>query len=99
MFSYLVDTIKLFRLREINHLRSMKKTDETVTGFRAMLKGEVILPDDSSYDEARTIWNGMFDKKPAIIARCMNAGDVSHSVKFARSNEPMHFLKCLRVTS
>ena len=65
----------------------MKKTDETLAGFKAQLKGEVILPDDSAYDEARTIWNGMFDKKPAIIARCLNAGDVSHSVKFARTNE------------
>ena len=65
----------------------MKKTDETVAGFRAQLTGKVILPDDSAYDEARAIWNGMFDKKPAIIARCMNAGDVSHSVKFARAHE------------
>ena len=64
----------------------MKKTDDTVAGFRAQLKGEVILPDDSFYDDARTIWNGMFDKKPAIIARCLNAEDVSHSVKFARAN-------------
>ncbi len=58
-----------------------------MAGFRAQLTGKVILPDDSAYDEARTIWNGMFDKKPAIIARCLNAGDVSHSVKFARANE------------
>ena len=65
----------------------MKKTDETVAGFRAQLKGEVILPDDSAYDEARSIWNGMFDKKPAIIARCLNASDVASSVNFARAHD------------
>ena len=65
----------------------MKKTDETVAGFRAQLKGEVILPDDSAYDEARSIWNGMFDKKPAIIARCLNASDVASSVNFARTHD------------
>lgn len=65
----------------------MKKSDETIAGFRAQLKGNVILPGDSGYDEARTIWNGMFDKKPAIIARCLNATDVANSVNFARAHE------------
>ena len=38
------------------------------------------------YDAARTIWNGMHDKRPALIARCLDNDDVSQAVSFARDN-------------
>lgn len=44
------------------------------------------MPDDHGYDGARQIWNGMFDRKPAIIARCVGTSDVIHAVNFARDN-------------
>ena len=50
------------------------------------LSGPVILPDSPDYDGARAIWNGMHDKRPALIARCLNAEDVSNAVSFARDN-------------
>lgn len=50
------------------------------------IAGKVILPGDSDYDEARTIWNGMIDKKPAMIVRVAEAGDVPHAVNFAREH-------------
>jgi len=50
----------------------------------ARFRGQVIVPEDESYDEVRQIWNGMFDKKPALIARCTSAEDVSVAVSFAR---------------
>lgn len=50
------------------------------------IKGRVILPQDKEYDEARTIWNGMIDKKPAIIVRVTDSGDVPHAVRFAREH-------------
>jgi hypothetical protein len=47
-----------------------------VQAFQAGLRGQLIRPSDSNYDEARAVYNGMIDKRPALIARCANAGDV-----------------------
>ena len=47
------------------------------------LRGEVILPDDESYDSARRVWNGMIDAYPAMIIRCANPADVVWAVEFA----------------
>jgi FAD binding domain/Berberine and berberine like len=51
------------------------------------MTGPVILSGHPDYDAARKIWNGMFDKHPAMIARCMSADDVSKAVTFARERE------------
>jgi FAD/FMN-containing dehydrogenase len=48
--------------------------------------GEVITSQSKDYNEARKIWNGMFDKKPAIISRCSSVQDVVESIKFAKKN-------------
>ena len=48
--------------------------------------GHVLLPDEPGYHEARAIWNGMFDKKPAIITRCITTVDVVRAVNFGRDN-------------
>ena len=48
--------------------------------------GRLIGPDDSDYDEARSLFNAMFDKRPALIARCATAGDVAKTVAFAREH-------------
>jgi FAD/FMN-containing dehydrogenase len=50
------------------------------------LSGPVILSGDPQYDAARKIWNGMHDKRPALIARCLDNDDVSQAVSFARDN-------------
>jgi FAD/FMN-containing dehydrogenase len=50
------------------------------------LSGPVILSGDPQYDAARKIWNGMHDKRPALIARCLDNDDVSLAVSFARDN-------------
>ncbi len=56
--------------------------DEFKTGFR----GDVITADNHDYETARKIWNGMFDKKPAIIARCIGTSDVKKALNFANKN-------------
>jgi FAD/FMN-containing dehydrogenase len=50
------------------------------------LSGPVMLSGHPQYDTARMIWNGMHDKRPALIARCLSADDVSNAVSFARDN-------------
>jgi FAD/FMN-containing dehydrogenase len=52
--------------------------------FAADLSGELLLPDHLEYNSARKIWNGMFDRHPALIVRCATPADVSRALKFAR---------------
>jgi len=61
--------------------------DEGVGKFVAGLRGNVIRPGDDGYDEARRLFNGMIDKRPLLIARCVDAGDVMTAVNFARDNQ------------
>ncbi|CAM4243032.1 6-hydroxy-D-nicotine oxidase [Mycobacterium basiliense] len=57
-------------------------TDE----LRTRLGGEIILPDDPRYDEARALHNAMIDKRPAMIVRCGSAADVAGALQFARTS-------------
>ncbi len=60
---------------------------EPLGDLRASLRGELLTPADPDYDEARKLWNGMIDKRPAAIARCTGTADVISAVKFARRND------------
>ena len=55
--------------------------------FKASLRGPLLQTCDAGYDEARKIWNGMIDKRPALIARCTGVADVILCVNFAREND------------
>lgn len=59
---------------------------QLLENFQNDLRGELILAGDAKYDEARQLYNGMIDKKPALIARCTDVADVMRSVSFAREN-------------
>src|SRR5215469_1408247 len=50
------------------------------------LRGQLLRPGETGYDTARTIWNAMVDRRPAIIARCAGVSDVLRSVDFARNH-------------
>jgi len=56
---------------------------EALDGLRGALRGAVCLPGDAGYDEARTIWNAMIDRRPAAIVRAAGASDVMQTVKLA----------------
>lgn len=56
-----------------------------VEDFRKSLRGRLMRAGEPDYDEARTIWNRAFDRKPALIARCAGAADVTAAVNFART--------------
>lgn len=58
-----------------------------VEDLRAALRGSLLLPGDEGYDRARRIWNGAFDRHPALIARCAGAADVIQAVNFGRAHD------------
>ncbi|NOQ45234.1 MAG: FAD-binding protein [Desulfobulbaceae bacterium] len=58
----------------------------TVDDLRGKFRGMILLPDNHGYEAARRIWNGMVDRKPAIIARCIGTSDVINAVNFAREH-------------
>jgi len=59
----------------------------TVRTFANQLRGELIQPKDDGYDDARHVWNGRVDKRPALIARCLDAQDVVSAIAYARSQD------------
>src|SRR5690349_9084648 len=61
--------------------------ENSIADFKAQLRGHLIEPRDTDYDEARKVYNGMIHKKPRLIARCNDVADVIHSVNFAREND------------
>jgi hypothetical protein len=68
-------------------------TSELLNDLKMKLKGPVLMPGDQGYDECRSIWNGMVEKKPALIIRCLGTADVIESIKFARKN---NLLLCIK---
>jgi len=57
-----------------------------VKDFAAGLRGQLLLPEQDGYEAARKVWNGAFDKRPALIARCAGAADVQRAVDFGRTH-------------
>jgi FAD/FMN-containing dehydrogenase len=66
--------------------REVSLTPAVVDAYRANLLGTLLKGGDAGYDEARALWNGMIDRRPALIARCAGAADVITSVRFAREH-------------
>jgi FAD/FMN-containing dehydrogenase len=63
-----------------------KLDDNSIQQLKATLRGRIIEPTDKDYDDARKVYNGMIDKKPRLIVRCVDVADVIASVNFAREN-------------
>jgi hypothetical protein len=67
--------------------------EEALQGFIQGVRGNVIRPGDPGYDEARAIWNGLIDRKPALIVQPTGAADVVDAVNFAREHELLLSIK------
>ncbi|MEJ8852966.1 FAD-binding oxidoreductase [Variovorax robiniae] len=65
-------------------VRQVRQQD--VDAFAAQVSGGVLTAVDAAYDEARKVWNGTVDRRPALIARCMNDSDVQAGVRFAAAH-------------
>jgi FAD/FMN-containing dehydrogenase len=59
-----------------------------IDGLRGALRGAVIDPAHAEYDTARSVWNGLIDRRPAVIARCADEADVGEAVRLARAFRP-----------
>lgn len=59
----------------------------SLSEFTERFRGTIISPDDTEYDDVRSVWNGMIDRTPAVIARCSGPADVATVVEFATSND------------
>ncbi|MGH9011635.1 MAG: FAD-binding oxidoreductase [Acidimicrobiia bacterium] len=59
---------------------------EAIAALGETLRGRLLTADDGEYGDARQIWNGMIDRRPSLIARCIDTADVMHSVHFAREH-------------
>ena len=61
--------------------------NQTLEDLRARVRGQIVLPSDSNYDEVRKIWNVMIDRRPGLIVRCGGTADVLQLVRFARQHQ------------
>ncbi len=70
-----------------NERREKNLPAQAVEELRARLRGRLLCEDDSGYDDLRQVWNGMIDRKPALIVQCIGAHDVIESIRFARTHD------------
>lgn len=61
--------------------------DDAIASLRRQLDGAISLPGDASYSEARTLWNGLIDKRPQMIVHPRGVSDILHTLIFAREQE------------
>lgn len=66
---------------------------EKLEVLETQVRGPVVVAGEAGYEESRTVWNGMIDKKPAVVVRCLGTRDVVECVRFAREND---LLLCIK---
>ena len=64
------------------------------SGLESHFQGIVLTPGDDGYEERRTVWNAMVDRRPAVIARCVHTEDVVAALHFARRNQLEIGIRC-----
>jgi FAD/FMN-containing dehydrogenase len=64
------------------------------SALRERFKGDLLGPEHRHYEDARAIWNGMVAKKPRLIARCADVGDVQNAARIASANGILTAVRC-----
>ncbi|WP_306534181.1 FAD-binding oxidoreductase [Geobacter sp.] len=73
--------------------REIELMQDALDSLRMRLRGPVLMAGDAGYEESRTVWNGMIDRRPALVARCLGTADVLAAVGFAREHD---LLLCIK---
>src|SRR5215831_19838519 len=73
---------------EMGHAR------EVYSSIRELFQGDLLLPGDAAYEASRGIWNGMFDRRPGLIARCADVSDVQTAIRAASSAGLLTAVRC-----
>ncbi|MGE0436087.1 MAG: FAD-binding oxidoreductase [Steroidobacteraceae bacterium] len=94
MATLAVSAVPWRRLYAAQDLPAVSRTGAAITlpaasiaDLRARLRGGLLLASDAGFDAARSIWNGYFDRRPALIAHCAGAADVMRAVEFAANHD------------
>ena len=67
----------------LNRRRTMLD-EQAIQAFKSSLRGKLVQPGEPDYDDVRALYNGMIDKRPRLIARCVDVADVIAAVNFGR---------------
>jgi FAD/FMN-containing dehydrogenase len=73
--------------------RDIDLPQDVFNGWKGRLRGQVLVPGDAGYEDSRTVWNGMIDRRPAMVARCLGTADVIECVRFALEHD---LLLCIK---
>src|SRR5215472_12107453 len=73
--------------------RHVELGDRDLRELAKSLSGPLLTSGDTSYDDARTIWNRMIDRRPALIVRCAGVDDVVAALRFARERDVLTSIK------
>jgi FAD/FMN-containing dehydrogenase len=67
---------------------------QSIDQLKSSFRGELIQPEDAAYESARKVYNAMIDKRPHLIARCVDVADVMAAVKFGVENDLLTAIRC-----
>src|SRR5512143_1384625 len=65
---------------------SMTLDSSAIESLKDGLRGSLFLPEDVGYEKARTVWNAMIDRRPALVVHCAGVNDIKQAVDFGRTN-------------
>src|SRR5262249_12420543 len=72
----------------------VEASEELYSSLRDRLRGDLLRPGDGGYEQARTVWNGMTDRRPGLIARCLNVSDVQNAIRAATETGILTAIRC-----